>query len=539
MRAAGYARVSTGKQMQEGQSYPEQVRRIEERCEQEGWTLVRVYGDKGISAADDRPDLEAMLAAAERREFDVLVVRDLDRVGRSLIALSKLVTALNAVDVRIISLVGRNVDVSTAEGRLQFNVLASVGEYEREKIAERVSGTARANAARGIHPGGPVPYGYRREPIPGSAKKRLVPVPHEAATVLRMYSECVAGRSQREIMLGLDADGIRTQQGSYWEQGTIGRVLRAHVYAGRVEVKGEVFPGLHPAIVPEDLWESAQALRLARNKAPNGARGRRSKGKHLFSGKLLRCGFCGGPMSPRTYDHREVYFCRSRHDRGTDFCSMPAAIPREAIDDAALRYFERVGLDLDATREAYAAHAGRRIAELAALRGQAEREEMRATDRLARVRADYMDGAIDAEDWKAMRAELTEHREAASAQLEHLRQQEADEASGGALRDAEQDVFRVLEGIRTAKDTGGLKAMRAALERAFAHFVLRPVWPEEAGHATEVGLNIADQWWLDPEVNPDMYAGMTTVTDADGLAAPWPLVQRQAVNLLQTKSRTG
>ena len=57
-------------------------------------------------------------------------------------------------------------------------------------------------------------------------------VPEEAEVVRRIFDETLAGRKLREIVAGLNADGILTQQGRPWPRVTIQRILRSHVYAG-------------------------------------------------------------------------------------------------------------------------------------------------------------------------------------------------------------------------------------------------------------------------------------------------------------------
>lgn len=80
-----------------------------------------------------------------------------------------------------------------------------------------------------------------------------------------------------------------TQNGRRWELKTIGRILKAHVYRGAVELKGVVYEnGEHEAIIEQELWNEVAALRAARKLAPGGGRGRPPKGDHLLTHGLLR-----------------------------------------------------------------------------------------------------------------------------------------------------------------------------------------------------------------------------------------------------------
>ena len=139
MRAAIYARVSTLDQEPENQLV-ELRRYINARQ----WNAVE-YVDRGVSGAKDkRPALDVLLKDAKRRKFDVLVCWRLDRLGRSLRHLILLLDELQALGVAFVSL-NEGIDATTPAGRLQLNILGSIAQFERERIAERVkAGLVRA-----------------------------------------------------------------------------------------------------------------------------------------------------------------------------------------------------------------------------------------------------------------------------------------------------------------------------------------------------------------------------------------------------------
>ena len=121
---------------------------------------------------------------------------------------------------------------------------------------------------------------------------------------------------------------------------------------------------------------------------------------------------------------------------------------RVDIDSAVYRYFEQVGLNVEETRRSIAEARDRKLAEVRALREQAEHEARRAEERLARVRRDYADGRLDAEDWRDFRAELGAERDAARAEAERLATQLHDVERWGAVKDAETETLRRLSEIR-------------------------------------------------------------------------------------------
>lgn len=515
--AAGYIRVSTRKQAEGGYSLDEQRQAIVDRCAAEGWDLT-LYEDAGLSAGEGkhRPDLERLLADAEAGRFSVVVFRDLDRVGRSVVDLSRIVGALERV--RVVTLEGRNIDRSTAEGRLQFNMLASVAEYERAKIGERVAGSARSRAQRGLFPGGRrMKYGYVRR---GKDEAPEI-IPAQAAVVREIYALADAGVSQRKICQALKAEGVKTQQGCDWEQATIGRILRDPTYKGSITIKGEtVYEGGPWAIVAPELWDRVGQLLTARDNAPGAGRGRKPK-HHLLIGGMLTCGSCGGVMQARSYPSgREVYECRRRNVFGGESCAQ-RPIMRALIDGPLVDYFATVALDAEATRRDYLARSHDAIDACHALAEEAGREEQRAQERLARIRRDYMDGKLTAGDWQGFRGELEEQLQAASAARERQEVRARELETAADLSDGESDVLRRLAELRAAvvgelRDAATIEALRAALVRLFESFTLT-TWADLLGRADEA-LESATEDRLDA-IEAAVFGGGGSAADTEAILA--------------------
>jgi DNA invertase Pin-like site-specific DNA recombinase len=142
MRVALYTRVSTGHQ--DIQNQRQQLDRV---AELRGWRVVKSFSDEGISGAKGRtgrPALDALLKAATRREFDVIAVWSIDRLGRSLQHLVETVNELHALGVDLY-IHQQAIDTSSPAGKLAFSVFGALAEYERELIRERVkAGLERA-----------------------------------------------------------------------------------------------------------------------------------------------------------------------------------------------------------------------------------------------------------------------------------------------------------------------------------------------------------------------------------------------------------
>ena len=150
LRGGIYARVSTADQRCEGQL--EALRRY---AEARGWDVTE-YVDHGVSGAKERrPALDALLAAARRREVAVVVVTKLDRLARSLHQLVTIARELAALGVDLVVL-DQAIDTTTSSGRLLFHVLGAIAEFERDLIGDRVVAGLRRAQERGTRSGRPI-----------------------------------------------------------------------------------------------------------------------------------------------------------------------------------------------------------------------------------------------------------------------------------------------------------------------------------------------------------------------------------------------
>lgn len=145
LKAALYARVSTGAQTTENQ-----LKELREAAERLGWVVVAEYVDHGISGAKgrkDRPQLDALLKAVARKEFDVVASWSVDRLGRSLMDLVGLLQELHSTGIDLY-IHQQGVNTTTPAGKALFQMMGVFAEFERGMIQERVrAGLGRARAA--------------------------------------------------------------------------------------------------------------------------------------------------------------------------------------------------------------------------------------------------------------------------------------------------------------------------------------------------------------------------------------------------------
>ena len=183
-----YVRVSTREQNPEAQL--DALRSYAARRDAEASEFV----DHGVSGRrGSRPALDALVEAARRRDVTAVVVTKLDRLARSVRHLTTIAAELDALGVDLIVL-DQQIDTSTPAGRLLFNMLAAIGEFERDLIAERTKDGIAAARRRGRHPGRPRALGRAQV----ARARRLAASGHTVRQIAEML-DCSRATAHRAI----------------------------------------------------------------------------------------------------------------------------------------------------------------------------------------------------------------------------------------------------------------------------------------------------------------------------------------------------
>lgn len=130
-RVAIYCRVST-----EEQNVDNQIQELKTIALLQKYMVSGVYSDKVSGTKDSRPELNRMMFDMRKGLFDAVMIYKLDRLGRSLKHLITICEELHNKHVDLI-VTSQGIDTSTATGKLLFNILGSVAEFEKELISER------------------------------------------------------------------------------------------------------------------------------------------------------------------------------------------------------------------------------------------------------------------------------------------------------------------------------------------------------------------------------------------------------------------
>jgi DNA invertase Pin-like site-specific DNA recombinase len=191
------------------------------------------------------------------------VVYKIDRLTRSLADFSKMVEIFERFEVSFVS-VTQQFNTTTSMGRLMLNVLLSFAQFEREVTGERIRDKIAAAKRKGMWMGGVPPLGYDVE------NRMLIINEAEAAVVRRVFEEMLIIGSPTQIAAKLTAEGIttkawttqegQTRSGARIDKKYLHKLLRNRIYLGELSHKGSWYPGVHPPIIDQELWDQVHAV---------------------------------------------------------------------------------------------------------------------------------------------------------------------------------------------------------------------------------------------------------------------------------------
>jgi site-specific DNA recombinase len=335
MRVVSYSRVSKGEQV-EGYSLDAQRERIRRHCAENNHQIVAQVADEGISARYEsvakRPALMDALRMVESGQSDAIAVHKLDRLARNLRVFQEV---LDRTNNRVI-FVEERIDPTTAAGEMMANMMATIAQFFSRNLANEVQKGIEGRRKEGLHPGGPIPFGLRKDQCNSDGRKAVL-VADTAPTVtdadgrrwsrydalLHIFNRVAEGRSAikisnelREIGFELTPPGVR-------------HIVQNRVYLGEIPAghrKGspyatEYLPGLHEGIVPEYLWHAANDAYTSKPCMKRINSVRREAQIWSCTG-LLMCGRCGGAMHVKQHRAGARAECYTRYK--TQQCDQPS-----------------------------------------------------------------------------------------------------------------------------------------------------------------------------------------------------------------------
>jgi len=231
----------------------------------EGWIRTkRSYDDGGFSGGSlDRPGLRMLLADLAAGEINIVVIYKIDRLTRSLRDFARLSEVFDRHGASFVA-VTQQFNTASSMGRLTLNVLLTFAQFEREVAGDRIRDKIASSTRRGIWMGGHPALGY------DIANKKLVVNPREAEIVRHIFRRFVELRSMAKLRKDLEQSGIVSKRrvskdgsdagGMNFTWHPLHKILTNPLYKGIIRHRDQFYPGQHPPIIGEALFDEVQAL---------------------------------------------------------------------------------------------------------------------------------------------------------------------------------------------------------------------------------------------------------------------------------------
>lgn len=306
LRVAAYCRVSTDKDDQ-ANSYESQKLYFQQKIkENEDWTLVDIYADKGISGTNTnkRIDFNRMMRDAKTGKIDRIITKEVSRFARNTVDTLQYTRELKSLGVSVL-FINDNIDTFDSDGELRLTIMASIAQEESRKTSERVKWGQKRQMEKGVVFGRNI-LGYHLE------NGILTVNEDEAKLVRHIYNKYLDGKGLHIIAKELQEEGHKTKNGkSEWTNKSIRTILQNEKYVGDLLQKKTITPDFlthkkkynrgeeemvyikdhHEPIIDRETFDFVQAEFKRKSENYKETKSKHSN-RYAFSGKI-ECGHCG------------------------------------------------------------------------------------------------------------------------------------------------------------------------------------------------------------------------------------------------------
>lgn len=284
MNVVIYARYSCSNQREE--SIEGQLKVCYEYAKQNNYNVINEYIDEAISGkTDKRPQFLKMIVDSNERQFEGVLVYQLDRFSRSKYDNVIYKEKLKNNGVRVIS--ARENITNDASGIILEGLLETMSEYYSAELSQKVVRGMNINAEKCLSTGGTIPLGF----YIGEDRKYHIDN-NTAPIVVKIFEMYANGHTMKDIIDFLNSKNYKTVRGNAFSKNSLSNMLNNKKYIGYYVYNGKEIENGVPQIVNNELFEKCQTILQKNKKAP--AR-KKAKEEYLLTTKLF-CGKCNSEM---------------------------------------------------------------------------------------------------------------------------------------------------------------------------------------------------------------------------------------------------
>ena len=298
--AFAYARVSTTKQAERGNSREDQEYDAREYSERAGLHIVHLFSAAESAFSEGRVNFNLMIDLAIKHKIPNIIFKNTDRLSRNDIDLPRCKKLAREGKIQI-HLYEMNMvfnEQSTAEEEMFLDNTNVMAKYWSRKISQGVKRGYKSKAHKRRIPH-KAPMGYR-----WNEKERNWEIDNDTVEIVREIFDLYDNehKTLQEISEILNAKGVTTQYGKPFYKQVISSILKNRVYAGWFKFHDEEIKGNHPAIITEERFNARMQVMSQK------FRGHRSGSTHYLLAKFVKCSRCGKLYTGYKKGHGFVYY---------------------------------------------------------------------------------------------------------------------------------------------------------------------------------------------------------------------------------------
>ena len=331
-KAVIYARFSSHSQTE--QSIEGQLRECYDFAKRSDITIVGEYIDRALTGTSDkRPQFLKMIDDSKKKNFEFVLVYQLDRFARNRYDSANYKAKLKKNGVRVLSAKENITD--DASGILVEGMLESMAEYYSAELSQKVKRGIKESLIKGNFIGGYGLLGY------DTVEKKWTINPLEATVIRDIFTRYRNGEKAKDIINRLNNSGIKTKCGKKFTMSQFARIIRNEKYTGIVRTDGCVYTNVIPPIVDEKLFRECN---LIMDSHKHKQRKNYDEQPYILSGKLF-CGYCDSAITAETGTSKtgkvyHYYKCYGKKMKTTECHKKP--VSQEFIEtlvfEATIKY---------------------------------------------------------------------------------------------------------------------------------------------------------------------------------------------------------